>query len=416
LKVSLINHSDIAGGAARAAYRIHHALRKQSVASTMFVNSATADDWTVKGPETKVAKALVKIRGPLAGILTKTLKTGNPIIHSPAVIPSHWHKSLNSSDADVVHLHWVNGEMISIADIGRILKPVVWTLHDMWAFCGAEHVTMDHRWRDGYTGKNRPDYESGFDLNRWTAAQKLKHWTGPIHIVTPSCWLAECARKSVLMRDWPVSVIPNTIDTNIWQPIDKALARQLMHLPPKAPILLFGALGGTKEPHKGFDLLQTALGHLRGQLPGLELVVLGQLSPKSPPAMGFPAHYIGHLLDDVSLRLLYSAADVTVIPSRLDNFPNAGVEAHACGTPVVAFDTCGLPDIVEHKQTGYLAHAFDPVDMATGLQWVLNDSTRLAALGQAARNKAVRLWSPEVVSALYLQVYRAAIAAGRPIA
>ena len=125
--------------------------------------------------------------------------------------------------------------------------------------------------------------------------------------------------------------------------------------------------------------------------------------------LGFPIHYTGHLHDDVSLQLYYSAADVMVIPSRQDNLPNTGVEAHACGTPVVAFNTCGLPDIVVHQQTGYLAQAFDPVDLAAGLQWVLADRVRYAMLRNAARSRAVALWSQEVVSAQYVAVYQTAM-------
>lgn len=406
MKILTVNHSDINGGAARAAYRIHHALLGHGLESRMLVNNAAAGDWTVEVPQSKVAKALSKVRGPLAGLLTKTLKTENPIIHSPAIVPSRWSDRLNASDADVIHLHWVNGEMMSVADIGDIKKPVVWTLHDMWAFCGAEHYTEDYRWRDGYTASNRPSYETGFDLNRWTAARKLKHWKRRMQIVTPSRWLGDCAKQSVLMREWPISVIPNTVDTDVWQPVDKAVARQLLQLPPDIPLLLFGAIGGAQDPRKGFDLLQSGLNHLRGQLPGLELVVFGQPAPKMPFDMGFPVHYTGHLHDDVSLRLLYSAADTMVAPSRQEAFGQTASESHSCGTPVVAFNATGLRDIVEHQKTGYLVKAFDTLDLAEGLHWVLKDSTRLALLGQAARARAVELWSCETVATQYADVYK----------
>lgn len=413
MKIYTINYSDINGGAARAAYRIHHALRRQGVFSKMMVSNAAASDWTVEGPEGKTSKVLSKLRGPLAGLLTQTLKTGNPILHSPAVLRSRWSERLNVSDVDVIHLHWINGEMMSIADIGKFKKPVVWTLHDMWAFCGAEHVASDHRSRDGYKANNRPTHENGFDLNRWTWERKLKHWKRPMHIVAPSRWLADCVGQSTLMHEWPVTVIPNAIDTDVWQPVDKALARELLHLPRDVPLLLFGAWGGTNEHHKGFDLLQAALTHLHGQLTGLELVVFGQPPPKEPVVMGFPIHYAGHMHDDVSLRLLYSAADVMVIPSRIDNLPNTGLEAHACGTPVVAFDTCGLPDIVKHRETGYLAKAFDSEDLATGVHWTLQNKMINNVLGQAARARAVNLWSYGVVSSLYIEAYDAAIAQTR---
>lgn len=406
VKTILLNHSDISGGAARATYRIHHALRRNGVDSCMRVRVAIAGDWTVDGPRSKAEKLLAKLEPLVAGLLNKTLKTGNPILHSTGIFPSRLSKELNASSADVVHLHWVNGEMMSVSDIGVIKKPVIWTLHDMWAFCGAEHYTEDTRWRDGYSATNRPVHEAGFDLNRWTFARKQKHWVRPMHIVTPSRWLGDCARQSVLMRDWPITVIPNTLDTDTWQPINKAMARALLGLPPDVPLLLFGAMGGSSDPRKGFDLLQAALGHLRGQLAGLELVVFGQLAPRDRPDIGFPIHYTGHLHDDVSLRLLYSAADVMVVPSRQEAFGQTGSEAHACGTPVVAFKATGLIDVVDHQKTGYLAKAFDASDLAAGIQWVLADAARLTKIGAAARARAVEFWSNEVVAKQYKSVYQ----------
>lgn len=406
MKAIHLNHSDINGGAARAVYRIHHCLREAGVGSQMWVNDATSGDWTVQGPPTKIKKFFVKARPILSGLAARPFfMTGNPVIHSPAWMPSGLDQALNDSNADILHLHWVQGDMLSVADIGRLRKPVVWTLHDMWAFCGAEHYTEDYRWRDGYVKGKRPAYESGFDLNRWTWERKRKHWQRSMHIVTPSRWLAQCVRESALMRDWPVTVVPNCLDTNKWKPLDKGLARDLLGLPKGVPLLLFGAMGGGNDPRKGFDLLLKALQHLRGEQNALELVVFGQLAPKDPPDLGFPIHYTGHLHDDLSLRALYSAADVMLIPSRQDNLPNTGVESLSCGTPVVAFDVCGLPDIVQHQHTGYLAKPFDTEDFAHGIQWVLADSQRYNTLSQQARDRAETRFAAPVVAAQYLAVY-----------
>ena len=226
-----------------------------------------------------------------------------------------------------------------------------------------------------------------------------------MRIVTPNTRLADCVRESALMREWPVTVVPNPVDTDRWKPLDQALARSLLGLPADVPLLLFGAMGGGRDPRKGFDLLVDALAHLRGDLRDLYLVVFGQLAPRQPPDLGFPIHYTGHLHDDLSLRALYSAADLLVIPSRQDNLPNTGVEAHACGTPVVAFNVGGLPDIVEHESTGYLAHAFDAEDLAAGIVWVLkNRGSR--NLGHKARARALERHSYEVVADQYRSVYR----------
>ena len=406
MKVAQVSYSDIDGGAARATYRIHHALREHGIDSQMHVVNAESGDWTVHKPNGAGANTINSLRNYLGAASTKLFCTGNRVFHSSAIISSRWPRRLNQAGADVIHLQWVQGEMMSIADIGRLQQPVVWTLHDMWGFCGAEHYTEDFRWRDGYLRNNRPSHESGFDLNRWTWRRKMKLWRLPMHIVTPSHWLADCVRQSVMMRNWPVSVIHNAIDTEAWRPIDKALARRILRLPADVPLLLFGAIFGTRAPRKGFDLLRNALDHLRGELPGLELVIVGQLAPRESMNLGFPIHYTGHLHDDVSLNLFYSAADAVIVPSRQDNLPNSGVEALACGTPVVAFNTGGLPDIVEHEKTGYLARPFDTLDLASGIRWVLDGVERRLSLSTESRKAAVARFSYPVIAEQYLQLYK----------
>lgn len=409
MKVTHLNISDASGGAARAANRIHHALRLQGVDSTMRVNSASTDDWTVRAQVGNLQNLFAISRLVPGKLATRLLRTNNLVIHSPAILNSSWPKRLNISDADIINLHWVNHEMMSIGDIARIKKPVVWTLHDMWSFCGAEHYTEDLRWRDGYTRNNRPSYEAGLDLNRWVWRRKMRIWRRPMHIVSPSNWLAGCARQSMLMREWPVTVVPNAIDTSVWQPLNKRVARELLKLPSDAPLLLFGAVGGARDPRKGFDLLRKALRHLQGQVKELQLIVFGQLAPREPDDLGFPIHYMGHLHDDLSLRVLYSAADAMVIPSRQDNLPNTGVESLACGTPVIAFNTCGLPDIVKHGETGYLAEPFNSEDLARGIIWVLTDTARHAQLCANARHYATATFSYPVVAEQYLSVYQSAL-------
>jgi glycosyltransferase involved in cell wall biosynthesis len=371
----------------------------------LWVNEKKSDDWTVEDLNNKISKVLNKLRPRVINYsFVKMLKTENKIIHSPSVLPSNWVKHINNSDADIIHLHWIQNEMLSIKDISQIKKPIVWTLHDMWAFCGAEHYTNDNRWREGYYSNNRPNYESGFDLNRWTWNRKKKYLKFPIQIVTPSNWLAKCARESALIKSWPVSVIYTPIDTNQWKPIDKKNARQLLNLSQDTNLILFGAVGGGNDPRKGYDLLLSALEYIKADKK-IELVVFGQSKPKSQPDLGFPVHYSGHLYDDLSLSALYSAADVMVVPSRQDNLPNTAVEAQACGTPVVSFDIGGLPDIIVHQKTGYLAKAFDTRDLANGIIWVLEQSDS-NKLGNNARERAVEKFSEKKISENYVSIYK----------
>lgn len=404
MKVGFLNSTDYQGGAARAAYRIHRAVLAGGIDSTFWVDLKRTGDVTVNGSASGARK---RIRESIGQQLVNWFGPGGSERLSPAIVHSRLPHRLNGTDTDVLHLHWVNDEMLSIADIARFRQPILWTLHDMWAFCGAEHYSEDDRWRNGYTSGS-----GSFDLNRWVWGRKRRHWKHPLHIVTPSHWLAGLVAESELMKHWPVSVIHNAIDTDSWRPTDQRIARETLGLPSDEPLVVYGADQGTRDPRKGFDLLEDALRQLRGSGLHLHIAVIGQEATDRGRQDQPEVIHLGRLQDDLSLKLVYAAADVVVIPSRQDNLPNAGVESMACGTPVVAFSTGGLPDIVDHKETGYLARAFDATDLATGLEWVL-DSTRSDGKGQglskAARKTAEQRFSYETIGAQYIQLYRSLI-------
>jgi glycosyltransferase involved in cell wall biosynthesis len=373
--------------------------------SSMVVEIASIGDPTVLSYCLNGRKILNKIRPHLVKPIMNIFHTKNNSLHSIALLPSDLPNMINNSDVDLVNLHWINSEMLSVADISRIRKPLFWTLHDMWPICGAEHYATDDRWLTGYFFCNRPASEKGFDLNRWVWRRKIKSWKRPIHIIAPSHWLAECARKSQLMRRWEVSVIHYPIDTDKWKPIEKGFARDLLGLPKDRRFLLFGAQGGTQDPRKGFDLLCSTLEKLRQNSFPVEVLIFGETSPRNPPDLGVPIHYAGKLSDDLSLRALYCAADAFILPSRQDNLPNTGIEAMACGTPIIAFNVGGLPDLVVHRETGWLARQFDADDMASGVKWVLSDAARHARMRELCRQSAVSRFSYKVISENYSNLY-----------
>lgn len=404
MKILHLNYSDVNGGAARAAYRIHRSLLASGVTSRMAVEVASTDDWTVHSRQGALGKTLAQLRRRTAGIGRYLMRSENPSLHSPAVLSSDWPKYVNASDADIVHLHWIQAEMLSIGDLPRIKKPIVWTLHDMWAFCGAEHYSDSSRWVEGYRSDNRPPHEHGFDLNRFTWSRKKKHWRRPLQIVTSSRWLGDCARESDLMRHWPVDVIPYPIDITKWKPIEQRTARELLGLPLSGKLVLFGAVGGGSDSRKGFDLLIKGITAVRKMRDDFHLVVFGQLEPENSPDFGFPVRYAGRLYDDISLCMLYSAADVMIVPSKQEAFGQTALEAHACGTPVVSFRVGGLTDIVHHRETGYLAEPFSSSDLATGINWVLANSD-MQSIRMNCVNCARQLSKPSVVASAYLEIY-----------
>jgi len=183
MKVIHISFSDLSGGAAVAAYRIHKAQLSIGIDSEFWVEKAISGDFTVKNKGSAVLN-FGKLVFPK--VIFKLFRTENKILHSLALFPSFLIKKINESNADFVNLHWIQNEMLSIEDIKKIKKPIIWTLHDMWAFCGAEHYTDDLRWQEGYFNQNRPNYEKGLDLNKWVWKRKLRNWKKPFTIVTPS--------------------------------------------------------------------------------------------------------------------------------------------------------------------------------------------------------------------------------------
>ena len=405
MKIFHLSNSDISGGAARATNRIHQALLEKGIKSQMLVNKKISRDENIFGPRNFIEKILVDLRPYISNFVIKFFKIHKDIPYSISLFPSPWIDRINKSDADLVHLHWVQHEMLSIADIGRIEKPIVWTLHDMWAFCGAEHLAQDDRWRLGYSKNDNSTSKFRFDINRWTWLRKLKNWQKSIYIVTPSNWLACCARESKLMGNWPVSVVPNLLNTDNWKPKDKNIARKTLGLPLDIPLAIFGTHGANSSHHKGFDLLLETLNNIKNKdhLKNLEFVIFGKNTLKFLPKINFPTHFVGHL-DDDSLINLYSSADVTIIPSRQEAFCQTASESQACGTPVVAFKIGGLTDIVERQKTGYLAKAFDTQDLAKGITWVLEKKHELSLCKQS-RTRALEKFSQKILVEKYQAIY-----------
>lgn len=395
-----VNHicATLGGGAGIAARRLHDACVASDVMSRMTVMQGQGDSRIeLFTPKRTLRRTLQR---ELARHLRKRLETQESGLMSIALAESGLAESLNRSEREIVNLHWVNSDMLSIAEIGRLQHPVVWTLHDMWPFCGAEHYTEGAGWKAGYNGTGRA-------LHRWVWQRKARHWKHPFHIVTPSHWLAQCARQSALMQDWPVHVIPNAIDTELWAPMPREKARARLDLPPDEPLVLFGAMGGGSDPRKGFEPLRDALLRLHSQGRALHLLVFGGQEDMNLP---FKVHQPGQVNDPETLRAIYSAADVFALPSRQDNLPNTGVEALACGTPIVGFDIGGLPDLVTGPDLGYLARPFDTESLAHGLGVVLDRQLsereeRKTSMAVATRTYAVNSFSSPIVARQYKALY-----------
>lgn len=410
MKVCLISNSDGRGGGYAAAYRLHIGLQKINIDSTMLVGNKTRDDFTVVGPNSKLDKGWAKIVSTLDSLPLKAYPDRQRELFSLQWSPDKVASQVAQLNPDVINLHWVNGGYLKIETIAKFKKPIVWTLHDMWAFTGGCHYNGDCT---NYTNSCGacPQLHSNKDkdLSRWIWKRKARSWQNlDLTIVTPSHWLAKCAASSSLLKDTKIEVIPNGLDTKQYKPVEKSVARAILGLPEDKQLILFGAMSATSDPRKGFNFLQSTLQNLSqsGWGERVELVIFGASEPKNYLELRFKSHYLGKLNDDISLSLVYSAADVFIAPSVQDNLPNTVMESSACGTPCVAFNIGGMCDMIEHQKNGYLAQPFDVEDLARGIRWVLEDEERLRKLGINSRKKVEQDFTLEIQANNYLSVYQ----------
>ena len=372
-----ISHSDRRGGAAIAAFRIHQSLCRNGIDSSLWVNDKITDADRVFSFDGHLKKQLQEIKRLISGgIVSRILKTKNKIIHSPQFFNSQWPDKINKSSADIVHVHWVCNEMLSVKDIGKIKKPIVWTFHDMWAVCGAEHYTLDTRWRDGYLRTNRPKGDKGFDLNRYTWKKKNKYWKMNGSVVSPSKWLSNIAKESLLFTDWKTSTIQYPLDTKFWRPINKIHCRQILDLPQNLPLIAIGNEGGDKNIRKGFDLFLESIRSLSKIKKDFGIIVFGQ-TRKIPELDEITKCFYFGYLDSISRRLVYSAADVFALPSKMDAFGMTVMEAQACNTPAVVYKTCGQQDSISGEDSGILVQPFDVSEYGNAIKSILEKRDQL---------------------------------------
>lgn len=409
MKVLMLNTYDGVGGAAIAAFRLLQGIRAQHIDGHMLVQfkgKNSRELLCIDTPVRKMAKSLkLFLELQPAGFYPN-----KPYANfTPALLPDRLVKDVASVAPDIIHLHWLASGFMRLETLRKLKKPLIWTLHDSWAFTGGCHIPFAcHAYQRSCGACPVLGSSSEKDLSRWIWRRKEKAWRDlNLTVVTPSRWMADCAKSSSLFRDLRVEVIPNGLDLSLYRPVDRQLARELLQLPQRKKLILFGAAHGTDDRNKGFDLLQEALKKISARWEdAVELVVIGASLPSDAPPLGMKAHYLGRLQDDLSLVLSYAAADVFVAPSRMENLSNMVMEAMACGTPCVAFNQGGMPDLVEHGRTGYLAQPFDVDDLAQKIDMVLEDDAKRQEMSENARYKVEKEFSLDIVANRYACLYR----------
>ncbi len=417
MKVFQISTSDISGGAARAAYRLHKSLRALGVDTNMFVQEKLGDDHDIIGPMGKVEKGLSNIR-PTLDLLPLYLvgKADKPI--SSAWLPDQLRKRLSIMNKDVIHLHWINKGFIQVDFIRKLSTPVVWTLHDMWPFTGGCHYDLDcGRYIDQCGVCPQLGSSKELDISRWIWWRKAHAWSNvDLTIVSPSRWMADCASKSSLFAKRRIKVIAYGVDLTRFRPINQSKAREWLGLPRNKKLVLYSAVKGVNNPYKGFKYIEPILEHLSnmGWKEQIELVVMGSSQLEGSQDLSLPSHYLGHLHDEISLAMVYGAVDLLLAPSIQDNLPITIMEAIACGTPCIAFEVGGMSDLIDHQGNGYLVEKFDVQEFSYGIDWILRNEERYTRLAQMARMKAVREFNLIDQAKQYIRLYKEVIEIPNP--
>jgi glycosyltransferase involved in cell wall biosynthesis len=412
MKVTLINTSDSGGGAALACRRLMKALELNDTHVEMLVQKKASDETHIhvnKAGKVKVQYDFLAERLPFiffherdksVRFAFSTANSGTSIVKQSVI-----------SDADILHLHWTNSGFLSINNLKQVLdlkKPVVWTLHDMWTFTGGCHYTgnCDHfLYECGNCPVLKDSGENDISHKGWLKKKSLYEHAGNIVFVTCSNWLADVARKSSLLRDFRIETIPNPIDTSVFYPKDKSETRAKWNIDPQVKIILFGA-ANIMDRRKGIRYLVEALDLFKRTYldDTVEIVIFGKNKSFDTAELPYRVHNLSIIQSQSDMAEIYSMADVFVLPSLEDNLPNTIMESMACGTPVVAFNTGGIPDMIDHLENGYLAVYQDAADLANGLEWVFTNKN--ADISAKARKKVTENFSNDIVARQYIDLYQ----------
>lgn len=413
MKILQLNTYKDNGGAGKAASRLNRALQQQGINSELWVNFSftdAPDNHNFSGGLFKrgVAAGGIILERIMAKMLLKPVKTpfsfpvwGKDISDHPAV-----------KAADILHLHWINHGFLKPADLARLAKlnkPIVWTFHDSNAFTGGCHVrySCDHFEQEcGNCPLLKDANPDDWSHRIWK--QKEKAYTQlKFDVIAPSRWMADSIIRSKLLGNRNIQVIPNTLNTSVFKPAGKAEAKKALGIAESKFIMLSGFMPSRNDLHKGTSYLLEALDIISKQIPAeqIELVVFGNRNEKDIPDFPVKVTFLGRIDSEEQLAQCYSAADVFLAPSLEDNLPYTVMESLACGTPVVAFTTGGIPDMVSHLHNGYLARYRSSEDLANGISWVFNHHDR-NLLNDNARQTVELKFSEKVIASQHISLYK----------
>ena len=410
LRVVHLSTTDVSGGAALATHRLHQALPDCDIRSTMFVASKRGDGAGVVEfrPAFCGPRAMNQFLFRAARHLQRQFlhaANGTFMTHDWTYFGGLVERQLPT--ADIIHLHWAT-DLLDFRALPRLAAraPLIWTFHDMNAYTGGCHYTQGCERFTAECGacpllpSQNPDDITHQVIQRKVAALQQVP-PSRLTIVSPSRWMATEARRSTVFGRFDIEVIPNGIDVQVFRPLDRVELRRQHGFAPHDRLILFVA-DNLSDRRKGMLELEQAFAQI-AHLPNLKILTLGGNRSRMEGPM---YHHLGPLHDPEKICEAYNLADIFVIPTLQDNFPNTVLEALASGTPVVGFATGGVADAVENGVSGLLAPTGDVAGLARHIMRALTDDPLRAAMSLAARARAVNCYSLKRQAAACAALYR----------
>lgn len=413
MRVLIINTSERMGGAAIAANRLMDALKNNGIKAKMLVRDKQTEQISVVGLKKSWWRVWQFIWERIVIWKANKFKKHNLFAVDIANTGTDITSLPEFKQADVIHLHWINQGMLSLANIKKILesnKPIVWTMHDMWPCTGiCHHARECTKYYDEccfcpylYNGGNKKDI-SNVVFNKKKDLYQSNHIT----FITCSSWLKEKASHSRLLEGHTIINIPNPININLFKPRDKFEACTKCNLPSDKKLILFGSAKIT-DKRKGIDYFIESCKILAEKHPDLiekwGVVVYGKNSEQLVSLLPFKVYALNYISNEKQLVDVYNAIDIFVTPSLEENLPNTIMEAMACGVPCVGFNVGGIPEMIDHLHNGYVAEYKSAEDFANGIYWTLTEG-EYETLSEEANRKVAVCYSEGAIAKRYIEVY-----------
>ena len=359
---------------ASAAWRILNAQRESGIDAQALVQEnrfSRADTNLLFNPEGKSNYRIALKRNALLARISHYNKPRLPWSYN--FKPSSNWSDIAKLDFEILNIHWVPS-VLDLNSIALLDKPIVFTLHDVWPLTGGCHCNLEFvNWKTGcekcpQISKSIPNFLSA--STNWLSKKESLREIRKLAVAAPSNWIASMAKESPIFTGREIQVVPNCVDSRIFQPADRVSSKQNLGLELAKFHLLFVVSGDVGQYHKGFDLFEKVINRLlETQLESkLEIIIVGKSVNIQNSKWSSRTKYFGEIDSQEKMREIYSAADVMISTSRQDNLPNTLIEAIFCGIPVVAFDIGGIKDIVTPGLNGSLIEMGNIVDFASAIE------------------------------------------------